>query len=355
MKKLFLILSLMASLGLKAQYVTTFAKNVVQPQEGGLMYYLPRNVIEMEVTIEETKYQMGPYSEYANSLLGLTNHIKENKTELNVLDVDIHTATVADPTAVYYISQDEKSKEPMPCVILDKNGLIVAFGYDNLPSDAVAKADELIYSDMVVSPMEDLAFIDIVEALEDDDEEEGGAKKKISKDDRANIAVNQLRKCRNAYYDIVTGFQEVAYGDATRFMAESIKNLENEYLSLFKGKVSKRIYKKVYYLIPDKKQSNQSVTLAKLQGLDQISIQFETKSSLANLTPLTDDAKNTGQVNKLFYRVPVECDVKVMYNNKVLADKRLVISQFGEIQMVPAKNNKIQFNPNTGQIISLER
>ena len=69
MKKLFLILAVFASLSLEAQYVTTLAKNA-QSQNEGIFYYLPRNVIRLELTLEETSYYIGPYAEFASQLLG---------------------------------------------------------------------------------------------------------------------------------------------------------------------------------------------------------------------------------------------------------------------------------------------
>ena len=146
-------------------------------------------------------------------------------------------------------------------------------------------------------------------------------------------------------------------------MAESLKNLENEYISLFKGKVVKHIYKKVFYLTPEKDQANGTVTIAKLSNTDglvdanskggeTVKVQFDTKNALSNVFPLGDDTKNSAQTNKVFYRLPVSTNMKVIYDNKVLVEKRLNISQFGEIQIAPAKGSKMLFNPNTGQIIT---
>lgn len=372
MKKLALIALVLFSFSVDAQYITTIAKNAAQPQEGGVLYYLPRNVIAVEFTIEETRSVMGPYSEYASSVLGLTEYIRENKTEAKIIGVDIKTGVEADPNAVFLIAQDEKSKEAMPNVILNKDGLILAMGYDNIPSDNNVECNELVIDNHEIVKPEKISFIDIVEVEEDEEEdeseEEGSSttKKTLTKEDRAIIAAEQIRKYRNSYYELVSGFLEVAYGDATKYMAESLKNLENEYISLFKGKSSKCIYKKVVYITPEKSQANGSVTIAKFSTTDGIldanakdgdavKIQFDSKASLANLNPVDDGILNAGQSNKLISRVPINTNVKLLCNNEILADKRLNINQFGEFMIVPAKSNKVLFNPNSGQVVSIAK
>lgn len=372
MKKLALIALVLFSFNVDAQYITTIAKNAAQPQEGGVLYYLPRNVIAVEFTIEETRSVMGPYSEYASSVLGLTDYIRENKTEAKIIGVEIKTGVEADPNAVFLIAQDEKSKEAMPNVILNKDGLILAMGYDNIPSDNNVECNELVIDNHEIVKPEKISFIDIVEVEEeeeeDESEEEGSSttKKTLTKEDRAIIAAEQIRKYRNSYYELVSGFLEVAYGDATKYMAESLKDIENEYISLFKGKCSKCIYKKVVYITPEKSQANGSVTIAKFSTTDGIldanakdgdavKIQFDSKASLANLNPVDDGILNAGQSNKLISRVPINTNVKVLCNNELLADKRLNINQFGEFMIVPAKSNKVLFNPNSGQVVSITK
>ncbi|MBO4574499.1 MAG: DUF4831 family protein [Bacteroidales bacterium] len=317
-------------------------------QEGGVVYYLPRTVIQVELTVEETNYIIGPYSEYASSLLGLTNYVRENKTETKIIGADILTGIEADPDAMFVMAQqDEKSKEPLPNVIMNEDGIVLAVGCDNYPLDL--KAAKINYKSDCQAKADDVTFIDIIENIED--EEGDGPKKKLTKEEKANLAVEQIRKLRNSYYEMISGFQEVAFGDATKFMAESLKSLENEYLSLFKGKVVKRIYNKVVYFTPEKSQANANTVIYGGKN-DQVKIVFDSKNAMTNVEPLGDEIMKTPQANKVFYRIPASSNVKIVYDNKTLAEKRLVINQFGEVQVAPVKNNKLLFNPNTGQIIS---
>lgn len=368
MKKLFLILSLFASLSLEAQFVTTFAKNAADNHEDGVFYYLPKNAIRLEFTIEETDHYIGPYAEFANKLLGQTNYIKENNSEFNIQSVDIQVVNEIDPNAVYCISPDEKSKEPLPNIILNDNGIILAIGYDNVSPDMMLSHETFSDNGLNIDKPE-VSFIEIldneVEFDDDEDDEEDRTPQKITKEDKAKVALEKISKIRDAYLDIVSGVLEVSYGNSLPYMVENLKSLENEYISLFYGKTIKHTYKKVFYYTPENNQINSSVSIARLLKSDgivdlggkgeDIKIQFESRNSLANIYPMSAEALQTSQINKVFYRIPVVSDVKILVGGKIIAEKPLTISQFGDIRTISVKSNKVLFNPNTGQIISLER
>lgn len=362
MKKVLLILALFASLTLDAQYVTTNVRNA-SLQGDVISYNLPRNMIKLEVTVEETSYYIGPYAEFASELLGTNDYIKENKTEINIKNIDIQLGTEADPNALFFVENDEKSKEPMPNLILDYDGIIKAVGFDNIPSEMNIERNCFVYDNTDYTDQPSVTFIEIIDNQEDedadDDEEEEGkgsrAPKKLTKEDKAKIAVEKIDKIRNAYFELVSGFQEVSYGDALPCMVKNIKDIENEYVSLFKGKKTTRTYKQYFYITPEKNHANATITCGRLENGDAFKIQFDTKNGSANIAALNDEDLNTAQTNKIFYRIPAQTNITVTYGKDILVNKVLIISQFGEYRLILPKNNKILFNPNTGQIVTVSR
>ena len=356
MKKVFLIIALFASLGLDAQYVTTLAKNA-QSQNEGVFYYLPRNIIRVELTVEETGYYIGPYAEFASQLLGTTDYIRENKTEIDVKDVDIQIGGEIDPEALFFVEFDDKNKEPVPDFIMDDYGMILAVGYDNLPADhEVCNTFDYNYMEYKESPA--VSFIEIIDIQEDedDDDEEGegrSAPKRMTKEDKAKVAIDNIDKIRTARFDLVSGVQEVAFGNTITYMVDDMKAIEYEYVSLFKGKVIKNTYKVCFYVTPEKNQANNSIWIGKLDNGETLKIQFDTKNTSANIGAIDNDVIGSGQTNKLFYRIPALTTAKITLGNETIATKTLVISQFGELRTMSTKNSKLLFNPNTGQIISI--
>ena len=337
MKKLLLILSLLASLGLEAQ-------------NEGIYYYLPRTVIKLEVTLEETQYHIGPYAEFASELLGTNDYIKENKTVIRLKSVDIQSGSEPDPNASYFVDIDEKSKESVQNIILDNDGIIQAIGYSTLQEGFAIEKTPIEY-EMEIKPETTVSFIEIIEDQEDkdeDDEEEGRkATKKSPKRDKALSAIDKISKLRTAYYDLISGVNETNYGNTISYMAENMERLENEYISLFKGKKTTTTYKKYIYLKPNNNDANASISCEKLENGEVLKVQFETKN--INDTPTTE------ATNKLSYRIPAQTTVTITSGKNVLASKTLIISQFGVLKQISTKNNKIIFNPNTGQIISISK
>lgn len=356
MKKLFLILALFASLSVDAQYVTTYAKNAASQTEG-VYYYLPRTVIKLELTIEETQYYIGPYAEFAAELLGTTDYIKENKTETVVQNVDIQIGSEADPNAACFIEFDDKGKEILPNIILDNDGIITAVGYDNLPQDMSVARNLIEYTYPEIQQETEVSFIEIIENQDDDDDdydEEGRpAKKKATKEDKARIAVENIDKVRSSIVDLVSGVQEVDFGNSINYMIEKLKTIENEYVSLFKGKKITHTYKKCFYITPDENHANANISCGKLDNGETVKILFDTNNSSVSINKLSVDVLNAGQTNKLYYRMPAQTNTTITLGKETLATKTLIISQFGELRLISTKNNKLLFNPNTGQIISI--
>ena len=361
MKKLLLALALFASLSLEAQFVTTSAKNATEAD--GVMYYLPKNVIRLEFTIEETDYYIGPFAEFSAEMLGIKDYVRENKSEINIKNVDIQTISEIDQDAAFIISTDEKGKEPMPNIILDADGLILALGYDNIPTGSQIERKSFNDNDLEQIERVEASFIEILDSEveidndEDDDEEEGGHHtRKITKQDRAEAALEKISNIRTAYFELISGAQEVAYGSTTKYMAKSLKDLENEYVSLFKGKIVKNVYKKVVYVTPESNQLNASLSIGKLTNKgENVKIQFDSQAAAQNINATDEEVRNSAQTNKVFYRIPLTTNVKVISGSTVIAEKALIISQFGDIRPIAAKNSKVLFNPNTGQIISITK
>ena len=363
MKKLCLIIALFASLTLDAQYVTTSAKNA-QSQNEGIFYYLPRNVIKLELTVEETGYYIGPYAEFASEMLGTTDYIKENKTEVNIKNIDIQLGSEIDPNMAFFVEFDEKSKEPLPNFNIDQDGIIMAVGYENIPAEPSLCRNTFDYKDMEYRESTPVSFIEILDIQEDEDEdeedeEEGGnvkkAPKRMTKEDKAKVALENIDKIRTAQFDLVSGVQEVNFGSTMTIMVDNMKAIENEYISLFKGKVVKNTYKVCFYVTPEKNQANNAVWVGKLDNGETIKIQFDTKNTAASINALDNDVLNANQTNKLFYRMPSLTTAKVTLGSETIASRVLTISQFGELRLVSTKNNKILFNPNTGQVITVSK
>ena len=354
MKKLFLILFVIVSLKLDAQYITNYAKNVKQTETDGIYYYLPRNVIRLDFVVEKNQDYKGKYSSYAKEMLNTDNYIKENKTTYKIIKVNVNTLTEADPSMVFHIATDDKAKEaPKYEICFDNDGIIKSFGCQTSLADSSndVKVDNVLNENKIL----DYQYI----VLEDKDDEE--EKSKYTDKEIALSILEEIKKLRVAYFDLISGYQEVDYGKTMNYMVEELKALENEYLSMFVGKTNTETLTKTFYVIPN--EGENSVVLGKFSNTEGFSatktgevvrINFTdlSKSSVINNLS-TDEIQNTTYTNKLFYRNPANVTMQVTCGDKVFYENRLKISQLGNVILLPMNKMRLVFDTNTGQVLSI--
>lgn len=354
MKKLFLILFVIASLNLDAQYVTNHVKNVNAKDSDGYYYQLPRNIIQIDFVIEKEQSFKGKYCSFAKEMLNTDNYIKENSTSFRIKDVIVNILTEADPNYIFYISaSDEKTKENFNVNLeLTSEGIIQSFGYN----EYVAKDTDVIPHKEFISSdeeKEEYHYIPII------DDEEDVTTNYTEKEIAASI-VNEIKNIRTAYFDLISGYQEVNYGTTINSMIEELKKLEKEYLEMFLGTKDTHEFIKTIYVIPEEGKSTLFLgKFSEIEGFntkigDNIKINFKDSSMGNNTNKLSkDDIENTSFINKLFYRTPANVTMQIMLADNLIFENRLKINQLGNLVLVPMNKMKLIFDTNTGQILSV--
>lgn len=358
MKKLLILLFVAFALNVNAQYVTNFARNINNKETDGFYYHLPRNIIKVDFTIEKTQDVRGKYSSYAKELLNTDKYIKENKTTYSIKSVNISTFTEADPNMVFFISTvaDEKNKESVSLNIeLNDEGIIESFG----TSVERAEVERNVLNETEVhvnTEITDYYYIPIQD--EEDDEEESNVK--LTEHEIAITVIEEIKKLRTAYFDLITGYQEVNYGNTINYMVEQIKELENEYLSMFLGKTSSEIYTQSFYIIPE--EGKNTISISKFSESDgfnskvgeTVKINFTDSSVSSNINKLSkDDIESVTYINKLFYRNPANVTMQIISGEKKIFENRIRINQFGNLSLIPINKMKLIFDTNSGQVLSI--
>ena len=359
MKKLLLILLVVFTLNTNAQYLTSFAKNINTAETDGFYYHLPRNIIKVDFTIEKTQNIKGKYHHYAKEMLNTDNYINENKTTYAIKSINIATFTEADPNMVFYIMpvSDEKSKESVNINLeLSPEGIIESFGYNVNSSESV---DNIIIEKELPCNEQITDYYYIPTQDEDDEDDEDDSNNKLTEHEIALTVVEEIKKLREAYFDLITGFQEVNYGTTINCMVEQIKELENEYLVMFVGKTITSTYTQSFYIIPE--EGKNTITLAKFsetEGFNNkagetVKINFTDLSVSSNIKMTKDDIEKIAYANRLFYRNPANVTMQINLGDKIISENRLKISQLGDVSLISMSKMKLTFDPNTGQILSI--
>lgn len=358
MKKLLVLLFVLAALNVNAQYITNYAKNVNNQETDGFYYHLPRNIIKVDFTIEKTQNVKGKYYSYAKELLNTDKYIKDNKTTFVIKSVNINTFTEADPNCVFYVSTvaDEKNKESISLNMeLNSEGIISVFGGLTNPTET---KQEVIMENTLPDVDKQLADFYYIPNQDDDDEDELSTR--LTDHEIALAVIEEIKNLRIAYFDLITGYQEVNYGNTINYMVEQIKELENEYLSMFIGKTYSETYTQTFYIIPE--EGKNSVILGKFSETDgfnnkvgeSVKINFTDISVSSNINKLSkDEIESVAYNNKLFYRNPANVTIQIISGEKKIAENRMKISQLGTVSLIPIHKMKLTFDTNSGQILSI--
>ena len=260
---------------------------------------------------------------------------------------------------VFFISTvaDEKSKENVNVnLALTSDGIIQSFGVKPIKEDCEdedkikLKANILPY----IEPASDFYYIPMIE----DDEEDGDIK--LTDKEIAQSVVEEIKKIRVAYFDLITGYQEVNYGNTINYMIDRIKELENEYLAMFLGKTSSHVYTQTFYFTPEDVKN--TIILAKFSDTEgfnskvgePVKINFIDLAESPYINKLSkEDIENVAYTNKLFYRNSAKVTMRISLGENELSENRLFISQFGNVSLIPMNKMKLIFDADSGQIISI--
>lgn len=360
MKKLFLLLFLIISLNIKAQYIVNYASNINQNVTDGIYYNLPRNVIRLDFTVECVHEIKGKYSNFAKELLETNNYIKEDDVKYYIKDVAVDVLTETDSEMIFYISTDEKSKDNIELNMrFTSEGNIQSFGIKDDRRDL--DSENVSFENRLAQQNTNPDFVYL--PLRDDEEDEDGnsTDDKMSEKEIAQSIVEEIKKIRLAYFDLISGYQEVNYGNTITYMLEELKKMENEYLALFVGKVEKNDIVKTFYIIPEEGTNNYSIAkFSDKEGFnsktgDNVRITLQEMSS-SNVKGISEDViKNTTYNNKMVYREPAYVNMKLMKGDEILIDNRIQISQLGDFILLPINKMKLEFDNVSGRLISVDK
>lgn len=360
MKKLFLLLFLIISLNIKAQYIVNYASNINQNVTDGIYYNLPRNVIRLDFTVECVNEIKGKYSNFAKELLETNNYIKEDDVKYYIKDVTVDVLTETDSEMIFYISTDEKSKDNIELNMrFTSEGNIQSFGIKDDRRDL--DSENVSFENRLAQQNTNPDFVYL--PLRDDEEDEDGnsTDDKMSEKEIAQSIVEEIKKIRLAYFDLISGYQEIDYGNTITYMLEELKKMEKEYLSLFVGKVERNDNVKTFYIIPEEGTNNYSVAkFSDKEGFnsktgDNVKIVLQEISS-SNVKGISEDViKNTTYNNKMVYREPAYVNMKLMKGDEILIDNRIQISQLGNFILLPINKMKLEFDNVSGRLISVDK
>lgn len=226
----------------------------------GVFYALPQTWIKVDIVVNKTEYLAGPYAEFAGKYLDLEDVSTNNYNEFVISDVKLSTVAKPDPENYYFVELDDKvlKESKSTLVSMAESGLVS--GINGALPESASKGltkemigEESAYQDLFQYFAETNLYeksdtvirkvvVDTI-SVEKMYLEKRWVEK--SSEQKAVEAANKITKIRESRYNLITGYHEIPYeAGAIKYMDQELKNLENEYMSLFTGIT---IEKKIHY------------------------------------------------------------------------------------------------------------
>ena len=344
--------------------VEKVANASVNTSQDGFYYALPQTVLKVEMLVEKIQRIRGPLAEYAENYLGVTDYISTDNTTWKILDVNVEPQFEADPSEVYYVRfPAEKSKDGKSLTFrLSPQGTLLAF--DDNGGGEREKNTETVDKTMIIMEGDEgfRYFADYHRKKKVDT-----ITRKITIDtvsierfifrtswvdksaaDKADEAARQITAIREARFNLLTGYQEVNYGESIRYMDYQLNKLERSYMELFLGKeVKTQVFRTVYY-VPEK--GNNGGAILKFDNGQEVKISVLAEGNTSALPE-----KPLAKTDNIYYRIPDIANVEVMFDGSLMFSRRMPVSQLGVVATAPIGRAKTQFDPLTGALISITR
>jgi hypothetical protein len=375
-RKLFFWLVLFTSTLIHAQINTKKLIPGESPQgSNNFVYALPLLKIQVDVWIEKTDHLRGPYASYANELLGLNEVVENNYSTYKIKEIKLKAVYLPDPKQFYSMQLDNLSgkSEISKYIEMTESGLLMGLSSKTTEE---SNAKTTVFEQVIMGTRDFKYYADankiekvdtIIRRVDIDTTTIVKTTLKrfsVEKDmaSRAQDAATQLMEIRKNRLELISGFQEVPYSSgALNIMNDELKQMEDDYLSLFAGKELKSDQRYVFYYTPDGDQWNFEAPIFKfskdsgLSDLNAVSgenVRLAIKSS--GLNTQLSDLVTSSIIRGIVYRIPETAEVWIQYKNKEYNKQMMSVPQLGKLHFIEINENSFQLYPKTGGIKMLE-
>ncbi|HEY9123047.1 MAG TPA: DUF4831 family protein [Bacteroidales bacterium] len=335
------------SLGLlaNAQYVEKAVlvdyKNI-STEEAFIYYSLPKTVIGATVFYSQINEKSGPYSQFAEELLGITDIVKTNRTYWRIDSVKVSNFTVPDKKQLVGIKPGKKFEMRFLQPIADAGFILSpqAIGFKQATTDNYIGDKQNIISEIlrkpIIRPTTDTTFRTVIrDSVTHRLPIIKSVTAAVSLRDRAKEAAQDIFKLRQRQYEIILGEDE-PHTNKKMFNAQlnALAEMEKSYLMLFIGQTTTTSCQVTFYYTPsDDLTTDASATLF---WFDEINGFSGKKGKAIKLSMNIEKENNATQVlpqgkNVVYYKIPVNVDFSIVDNDKTYFKGQIPVYQFGKI------------------------
>ncbi|MBR5149323.1 MAG: DUF4831 family protein [Bacteroidaceae bacterium] len=357
MKKIAIVSALL--LGGMASYAQTTVSNYTPGVTAeGVVYYLPKTVINVNVTVEKTTYTPGELCQYADRYLRISNISDKEDVQCAIKEVTVTPSAIANTEKPYHIKFTTNSVAPL--VQLDEAGILMAINTTHPESDAAEKASATDAKEL--NPRSYMTEEMLMT----------GSKAKM-----AELVAKEIYNIRESKSLLLRGQNDnmPKDGEALRIILDGINEQEQALMQLFVGTTVTKVTTQTFQVIPESdiehlllgRFSRKLGVLHKDDlGGAPLYIDIKGKQVAAADTVATTGKKKQlmpktkTKLDGLVYNLPGKATVKVYNNTTTLAEATMPLAQFGTEETLATalftkkKDIKITLEPHTGALLKVE-
>ena len=346
MKKNVFALSLLACTApIAAQDISPYLPG----EDEGIVYFLPKTMLEVNVTATRITYHPGELCQYANQYLRMNNVSPEPETYWEIKQIEVRSAGVPDSTKAYLVKLKDKSS--MSNVELTEEGLIEAINTsapEKMPMEYVLEKPQK-HENPRRYMTEDILL--------------AGSSAKM-----ADLTAKEIYNIRESKNLILRGQADAMPKDGAslQLVIDNLDTQEKALTQLFTGTTDREDKVFTAHIVPqdgltDKVALRFSRSLGVLPAEDLAGepIYINLKSTVP-LPIVTEDNKKKKKLEGAIYNIPGKGKVTVSYQGKTCFEAELPITQFGTTEVLvndlfKKVNTRVIFNPETGSILKIDK
>ena len=349
MKKSFaMVAGLLACASLPAQEINTYV-----PGEGeGVVYFLPKTALAVNVIATRVTYRPGELCQYANRYLRLANVTAEPETHWEIKQVDVCSVGVPDSTKAYIVKL--KDKEVLSKVDLTDNGIIRAINAQGEGS-AHALPEYVLERPQPHENPRNFMTEEILMA---------GSTAKM-----AELTAKDIYNIRESRNLILRGQADTMPKDGAslKLIMDNLDRQEKAMLELFTGTTDREDRVFTFYIHPEDQLTDKVVARfsTRLGVLAEDDLAGEpiyiSVGSKAPLPVVAEEAKQKKRPDGVLYNIPGKGVVKVVYAGEPFFEGELPVTQFGTTETLVTKlfdakiNTRVVFQPATGAVLKIDK
>lgn len=338
------------------------AGEIVTPVEG-VVYALPLTGIRLHVTATRERFVQGPFSMYAQKMLGVDNFLQADGDRWNIDQMKIELFSEPDPEQVY------KAMGPSAHMVsLTESGILAGIYSDSYQEKVALQTSSFLMK----KPDKQTRFTDLSLWSYYSAVDSTSRSRMVSKtqEQKAAEAAETIFNLRNSRFSLLTNADDEPLPDGKAFevMAQELGAMEENYVALFIGKSEKQTHEFSFDFVPGSKNVKSEVffrfsddlgVLPKtdLSGRPIVIEVIKAEVLASKQNSLIASNNPAAGKSGLYYRMPGIAEIRIMDGSNQLATARAAIAQFGAIAPIPEDildgNYKLQFYPNTGAVKSI--